>query len=115
MKRVKMKFLVYDSYTKEDFKFSNAGVLELEEWSESKISKDLNIVQAYSFEELWESTMLFGTGIWHAARGFYGMLGWSITVIIEGFKWLWENGAGKKKETQHEAREVDKGISGKSR
>jgi hypothetical protein len=97
MKRVRVKFLAPNEFEREDFLWRIKGVLEVEEYKENPISKDPDVIQEHSFEELLESTMQFANGIWSALKGFFGMSKWAIVVMMGGLKWMWDKGVGSDK------------------
>jgi hypothetical protein len=108
MKRVKVSFFVGEKYMKEDFKYANSGVLELESYEERLISREKGIEDEYTFERLWESALEFANGLWHTTKGAWGMLSWSFVMVFEGLRWLWKGAFDMKKDVKKDDKKVQK-------
>lgn len=96
MKRVKIEALVDDAFTKDMLWFSM--MREIEEYSEEplKPKKVTGFFEDHSWDSLSKSAMNMVDGLWIFAKGFLGMAKWALVVFLEGIKWLWSEGLGRK-------------------
>jgi hypothetical protein len=79
------------------------GIAELEHYEEKQISKEKNVIEEHGFDSLIEGGLEFIQGIWLIAKGFGKMAMFAFVILVEGLKYLWSNGVGKKKEEKAKA------------
>jgi len=96
MKRIKTTFLAPNEFTKDNFKQTVQGILEVEHYEEKLIQKDKTIMDEHSIDTLLEGALEFANGIWMTLVGFGKMSMFAIVIIWEGLRWLWVNGIGSK-------------------
>lgn len=98
MKRVKATFIITDTVEKSFFATAvMAAGGEIEHYEEKPVPKEGDILTEHSFDTLMDSALQFVNGIWSAIKGFFGMAKWSLILVWEGLRWLWNHGAGEKK------------------
>jgi hypothetical protein len=93
MKRIRIKGLAEDVITRTQFRDM---FHEIEEYSESDIPKDSDVVAEHSFDSLLQGGLDFANGLWLVIKGFGKMSMWAIIIIFSGLRWLWTRGVGKK-------------------
>lgn len=94
VKRATIKAIVRDEVTRSRIHFD--GLVEVEEYEEKLIPKDKTVLEEHSFDELFEGMVEIANAVWMLAKGVFKVSKWAIVLIIEGFKWLWKGGVGKK-------------------
>lgn len=104
MKRIKTTMLVPDTIDKEQFQaHCKTSGWELEAYEERKIPKEPDVLADHSMDSLMDGALDIANGAWRIIKGLAQVGKWAIIIIIVGVRWLWKEGAGKKKEQQQTA------------
>lgn len=96
VKRIDMKAIVKDDVAEKNIHFD--GLVEIESYEEKMVPKDKTILEEHSFDELLEGLVEIANAAWSLIKGIFKVSKWAIVLIIEGLRWLWKEGVGKKNE-----------------
>lgn len=94
VKRIDVRAIVKDGVTQNRIHFE--GLVEIERYGETVIPKDKSIIEEHSFDELFEGLVDIANAAWNFVKGIFKVSKWAIILIVEGIRFLWREGIGKK-------------------
>jgi hypothetical protein len=105
MKRVRITAVIHNAASPHAIR----GYIEHELHGEVEdlTTSPVDTAPTYAFDELVQSGKQVLTGLWIAAKGAVGLVGWSVSCIVAGLHVLWVRGAGSEGKKKKRGRRED--------